>query len=567
MAIRLDEKDVVVVGLGAAGGIAVLPLTRAGLEVVGLEAGPALSTRDFVADEVRSIRNWMAAPKGNTEVPTRRLTSADVATRPKGAVHPMLNAVGGTTIHWTGRAWRYHPWNFQVRSEAIRRWGAGSIPPGSTVADWPFNYDDLEQYYDKAEYLHGVSGQAGNIQGTLDPRGNPFEGPRRRPFPLPPLRGTGWMDLMTDAAKRKGWHPFPGPAGIRSQPYKGLPACEYHGFCSGYGCHADAKAGSQLNGIPEAKKTGNLKVVSQAWVTKIGIDKHGRASGVHYVKGGREYFQPAKVVLLASYTFENVRLLLLSKSAAFPNGLANNSGQVGKHFATHSGISVNGLFPDHKLNLFYGTGSQWVVCDDFEGHVMDSHGDFISFSALHSGGGERTPISSANATPPTIPVWGPVWKDWIAKNAGRVGGPSTHIDVLTYEQNYLDLDPTTVDPMGNPVTRVTYSFTPHEQRAATFYRARLTEWLMEAGASQVWGGAFTPNPVATHAFGGTRAGNDPDTSVVDKWGFAHEVPNLGVLGGSTFPTSGGRNPTGTIWATAWRTADHLTSNWESISEE
>jgi gluconate 2-dehydrogenase alpha chain len=300
-------------------------------------------------------------------------------------------------------------------------------------------------------------------------------------------------------------------------------------------------------------------------VTRISVDRDGRANGVYFVKSGKEYFQPAKVVLLASYTYENVRLMLLSTSAAFPNGLANRSGQVGKHFATHSGIGMNGLFPGRKLNRWYGTGAQWIDCDDFEGGVYDSKGEFISFSAVHSGGGERTPISAANGTPPSIPTWGPVWKDWIRKNANSVGSPANHIDVLTYEHNYLDLDPTAKDPLGRPVIRVTYSFTPHEQRAAAFYRARMTEWLMEAGASQVWGGAFNPSPAASHAFGGARMGDDPATSVVDKWGFAHEVENLGVLGGATFPTTGGRNPTGTIWATAWRTADHLAKNWNAIS--
>jgi gluconate 2-dehydrogenase alpha chain len=564
-ATRVKEADVVIVGLGSAGGTAALPLALAGADVVGIEAGPRLQPRDFAPDEIRAGRNWMGRPKANTEVPTRRTTAAVPATRPVGATHPMMNAVGGTTIHWTGRLWRYHPWNFQTRSEAIRKWGPGAIPPGSTVADWPITYDELEPYYDRTEYLHGVSGKAGNLNGTIDPRGNVFEGPRRREFPLPPLRETGWMRLMTDAARRKGWHPFPGPAGIRSQPYNGLPACEFHGFCSGYGCHADAKAGTQLNGIPEAEATKNLRVITNAWVTSIEVDRDGRVTGVRYLRNGREIFQPAKVVLLGAFMYENIRLLLLSTSTAYPNGLANNHGQVGKHIATHSGISVNGLFPGRKLNLFYGTGSQWVACDDFEGHVFDSKGEFISFTALHSGGGERTPISSVNAAPPSIPVWGGVWKDWIRRNAGSVGAPSTHIDVPSYEQNFVDLDPVVKDSLGRPVARVTYGFTAHEQRAAAFYRARLTEWLLEAGASETWGGAFNPNAVATHAFGGTRMGNDPETSVVDRWGFAHEAPNLGVLGGSTFPTTGGRNPTGTIWATAWRTGEHLAQNFEAIA--
>lgn len=567
MATRLKSTDVVIVGLGCSGGLAAMPLTQAGIEVVGLEAGPRLSVRDYAGDEVRGWgnRNWMGSPKANKEVPTRRLSASVEATRPLGATHPMMNAVGGTTIHWTGQSWRLHPWNFMVRSEAIRKYGPGSIPAGSTVADWPLTYADLEPYYDKVEYLHGVSGKAGNIGGRKDERGNVFEGPRRREYPLAPLRQTGWMQLMSDAAKRLGWHPFRGPAGIRSQAYKGLPSCEYHGFCTGFGCHVNAKAGSQLNGIPEAEKTGKLKVVTGAWVTRVTVNSEGRATGVSFVKSGREYFQPAKVVVLGTYTYENVRLLLMSKSSAYPNGLSNNNGQVGKHHVAHNGGGVNGLFPDRKLNRFYGTGSQWIAVDDFEGDVMDTKGEFISHSGLYSGGGELKPLGAARTTPPTIPLWGPVWKDWVRKNANSVGGASIQMDMLTYEQNYLDLDPVTKDPVGNPVIRTTYNVTPHEQRSFAFYRDKMTLWLKEAGASETWAVNPVPNPAATHAYGGARMGDDIETSVVNRWGFSHEAPNLAVLGGATFPSAGGRNPTETIWALAWRTADHLVKNWKSIA--
>src|SRR5262245_32241732 len=342
MATRLKQTDVVMVGLGAAGGMAVMPLTQAGLNVVGLEAGPRLTVRDYAADEIRRGRNWMANPKANHEVPTHRFNDRQEATRPRGIVAPMMNAVGGASIHWGTQSWRFHPWNFKVRSEAIKRWGPGVIPPRSTIADWPLTYDELEPYYDKVEYLHGISGKAGNIRGRIDPAGNIFEGPRQREYPLPPLRMTGLNQLMYDAAKRIGWHPFQVPSGIRSKPYKGLGACEYHGWCGG-GCHVNAKAGTQLNGIPEAEKTGNLKVVTGAWVTRVTVDREGRANGVFYVENGHEYFQPAKVVMLAAFAFENIRLLLLSTSAGYPNGLSNNHGQVGKHFISPGGTDVVGL--------------------------------------------------------------------------------------------------------------------------------------------------------------------------------------------------------------------------------
>jgi gluconate 2-dehydrogenase alpha chain len=566
MATRLKQTDVVMVGLGCAGGLAAMPLAQAGIKVVGLEAGPRLTPADYASDEVRnSLRRWMGNPKANHEVPTGRPNGNVEATRPAFARHPMMNAVGGTTIHWACESWRLHPWNFKVRSEAMRRYGPGSIPARSTVVDWPLTYEELEPYYDKVEYLHGVSGKAGNIGGRIDAAGNVFEGPRRREYPLPPMRQTGVMKLQAAAARRLGWHPFRDPAGIRSRPYKGLPACEYHGFCSSYGCHANAKAGSQLNGIPEAEKTGNLKVVTGAWVTRVAVDSEGRASGVFFVKSGQEYFQPAKVVVLSAYTYENVRLLLLSKSNAYPNGLSNNHGQVGKHYTAHNGGSVNGLFPGRKLNRFYGGTFQRIVVDDFEGGVMDTKGEFISHSGMWGAAGGNTPIAMARATPPNVPLWGRAWTEWVSKNANSVAGASIMLDTLTYEQNYLDLDPAVKDPMGDPVIRTTYNITAHEQRAWDFYREKLTLWLRESGASETWAANPVPNVRSTHAAGGARMGNDIETSVVDKWGLSHETPNLAVLGGATFPSIGGRNPTETIWALAWRTADHLVKNWTSIA--
>jgi gluconate 2-dehydrogenase alpha chain len=139
MATRLKATDVVIVGLGAASGLAAMPLARAGIEVVGLEAGPRLSVEDYAADEVRNtgIRNWMGNAKANWEVPTSRLRNNVEASRPPSARHPMMNAVGGTSIHWGTQSWRYPPWNFKMRSEAIRKYGPGSIPAGSMVVDWP----------------------------------------------------------------------------------------------------------------------------------------------------------------------------------------------------------------------------------------------------------------------------------------------------------------------------------------------------------------------------------------------------------------------------------------------
>src|SRR5882757_5150093 len=325
MAIDLKKTDVVIVGLGAVGGVAALPLARAGLDVIGIEAGSWLSPRDFAPDELRNnFRGWpQSAQKANGEIPTHR-PNASAPYSPRLPIHPMMNAVGGTTLHYWAQSWRLNPWDFRVVSETTRRYGAGRIPKGSTVEDWPFGLEELESYYDKVEYEVGVSGQAGNIGGTIDPRGNPFEAPRKRGYPMPPLRGTAFIEKMAAAAKSIGWHPFPGPAAINSRTYQNRSGCMYHGFCNRGGCHVDAKNSTAVTTIPRAEATGRLKVVTRAHVTAIDVDTQGRVSGVSYRTDNEEYFQPAKMVLLASYTYENTRMLLLSKSKAFPNGLSNN---------------------------------------------------------------------------------------------------------------------------------------------------------------------------------------------------------------------------------------------------
>ena len=194
MTITLKATQVVVIGLGAAGGTAVMPLAQAGLDVVGLEAGPRYTTADYATDEIRQSNwNWLGQAKVNHEVPTWRQFPTQVAAGAAaqgGATILMNNGVGGSSIHFASQSWRYLPWNFATRSQTIARYGASAIPADSTVADWPLTYDDLEPYYDKVEYLHGESGQAGNIQGAIQPGGNPLEAPRRRAYPNPPLRTT-----------------------------------------------------------------------------------------------------------------------------------------------------------------------------------------------------------------------------------------------------------------------------------------------------------------------------------------------------------------------------------------
>src|ERR1700677_865570 len=217
MAINLKPVDVAVIGLGAAGGVAGLPLARAGVKIAGIEAGGWMDPHSFRPDEIHNkVRNLVTSlPKAQQEVPTIR--SGGGATAVQAGFHTMMNAVGGTSIHYWAQSWRLKPWDFKTRSKSVRRYGAGAIPKGSTLEDWPITYDELEPYYDTIEWEVGVSGKAGNIQGKIDPRGNVFEGPRRREYPMPALRSTEFIDRMFDTATRLGWHPFHPPAAINTE--------------------------------------------------------------------------------------------------------------------------------------------------------------------------------------------------------------------------------------------------------------------------------------------------------------------------------------------------------------
>ena len=291
-------------------------------------------------------------------------------------------------------------------------------------------------------------------------------------------------------------------------------------------------------------------------------------TGVTYLRDGEELFQPAKVVLLASYTYENVRLLLLSKSQPFPIGLSNNHAQVGRHYLSHhQGASVSALFP-FDLKAWYGLPAQGVAVDDWADDNFD-HAD-VGFI----GGGnlwvysDRRPIQAAGMnTFGRAPSWGSAWKRFIKENADRSSTAYIQKTTLPYETNYLDLDPVVKDPFGVPVIRITAEYKGNELAIADFMQDKMEQWYREAGAVEVVrGGLGGQMGVATHAYGGTRMGDNPETNVVNRFGFSHEVPNLGVIGGSVMGTSGAHNPTLTAQALAWRTADRLIDHWSTIAE-
>ena len=495
MATTLKDTDVVIIGLGAAGGVAALPLAQAGLQVVGLEAGTWLTRRDFAPDEIRNnVRDWpQAVQKANQEVPTHRrqrlgadhtrVESPDDERRRRHDAALLGAELAVESVGLQGGERDHAP---------LRR---SRMPTGSTVEDWPFGYDELEPYYDKVEWEIGVSGQAGNIKGTIDPRGNVFEGPRQRDYPMPPLRWTGFTDLMAAAARsarlasvrRAGADQLahlPGSLGLHVsrllQPRRLPRGCQER-----HHRHDDS---ARAEDRPLQRRHARAR-----------HDDRRRRQGprrprVSYVTDGEEYIQPAKVVLLASYTYENTRLLLLSKSKAFPNGLSNNHGQVGRHYFSHDqGGGVTALFP-FNLNSWYGLPAQGVAVDNFADDNFD-HGalDFI-------GGGnlwvysDRRPIGAASMnTFGRAPGWGSAWKAFIKENADRVNSAYLQKTTLPYEDNFLDLDPVVKDPLGFPVCRITAEYKDNERRITAFIQDKMEQWYRAAGAV-----AVQRNPLGTH---------------------------------------------------------------------
>lgn len=553
----MTDADVLIIGLGGAGGIAADVLTAAGAKVLALEAGERVAVGDSRFDEIANdLRARLSAPKALAEMPTWRFDRDGEAGRAPWPVL-MVNAVGGSTVHYPGLSARFHPWNFNARTSTIARYGASAVPPDSTLADWPLGYEDLEPDYEAVERAIGVAGSAGNLAGSLTGEGSAFEGPRRSPYPMPPLRRTGWTQLTDAAARSLGWHPFPAPAAINSVPYNGNPECTYCGFCQGNICHRDAKGSTDANVIRRAEATGLLSVITGARVTRIEVDAEGLACGARYVKEGREQVASARWVVLATFTYENVRLLLLSDSAAHPHGLANHSGQVGRHYMAHVTPHERGLFPGTRLNLLNGTWTQATCVDDWNADNFDHTGLGFIGGALMTASQELRPIGTASAPPPPgVPRWGSRWKAWLHEHGQSVGSMTAQCESLPYEDNVLDLDPLARDPHGVPVIRVTHRIREHERNSAQFMRERMQTWLGAAGASETWSDPILAVE-ARHCYGGTRMGADPAESVCDSFGFAHEVPNLAVLGTSLFPTTGGHNPTLTLQALARRTARRL----------
>jgi gluconate 2-dehydrogenase alpha chain len=342
--------DVVLVGMGAMGSVVAPILARAGLHVVALEAGPWRTRHDFLPDELGSAyycRGEMG-PKFLSETPRWRRNEGEHTREATFSLGRMINGVGGSVIHWGGALRRCHPHHFKYLTHVRENFGEKALPEGNTLVDWPVTYEDLEPYYTAVEYLIGVAGN----------EDNPFV-PRSRPYPLPPLRPFRTSEIFRKATEAMGLHPYPTPVAVNSEPYNGYPATTYCAWSGGFGPFNDERWHPGLTSVPEALETGNCDLKTHCRVVRITTDSDGRASGVEYVDAnGNAHVQEARPVILCGYTFENVRLLLLSGDEKHPDGLGNNAGQVGKHFMTKGWADVYGFFPDIVFNAHTGPAAQ-----------------------------------------------------------------------------------------------------------------------------------------------------------------------------------------------------------------
>jgi gluconate 2-dehydrogenase alpha chain len=563
-----QKTDVVIVGVGAAGGIIAAELAKAGVRVIGLERGPRLETKDFMShDELRYFQRQDLRPDPETQPITWRPNASARATRMKSVDYG--NQAGGGTVHYGALSWRFHEQDFRPRSATIERYGEKAIPEDSSLVDWPVSYAELEPCYDRAEYDLGISGKAGNVAGRKIDGGNFFEGRRSREYPLPALRMTQADHIFQETTRKLGYHPFPSPRAIVSEPYKGRPGCTYCGFCQAFGCHVGAKSSILVTKLPEADATGNFKLLTGTMVYRVDTDNTGRATGVSYWGlDGSENTIEADLVILTPFIYDNTRLLLLSKTDKFPDGLANSSGVLGRGFMAHIGARAFAAFEDRYTNIFMGPTNQKHTIDDFNADNFD-HSDlgFIrgaqisaSCAALDAG-----PIGTAMSMnpPPGMKNWGADYRDLLTKYFARYVAITAQTENLPYPDQMIDLDPNIRDKWGLPAPRVTYDWRrPNELKRIHFMQQKVQEIAHAMGAAKVWTSPQGNGAPGGHHQGGTRMGSDPKTSMVNKYGQTWDIPNLFVVGSSTFPSMGaGFNPTLTIQALAYLTSDALVNKY------
>jgi gluconate 2-dehydrogenase alpha chain len=578
MAKTMKHADAVVVGMGWAGSIMAREMTKAGLTVVGLERGAMRSAREnFVMPTVRDELKYRLRLESMLDTSTETLTmrhdpSETALPQRRWELFPLGDGVGGAGVHWNGITFRFSPEEFHLRSHLTQRYGKNAIPADMPLQDWGVTYDDLEPFYDKFEKLAGVSGKAGNLNGQIVPGGNPFEGHRSSEYPNKPLITSQGGLIFNKAAASLGYHAFPTPASNSSAPYtnpEGLTIgqCQYCGHCEFFGCEANAKASPLVCVLPALMQDSKFELRTDAHVARLDYDKHAKkVKGVVYIdrRTGEEITQPADLVILTAYPFNNTLLLRLADigEAYDPH---TGKGVVGKNFCYQS-IGIVSFFVEDEVNPWIGTGTSAAAIDDFQSDNFD-HGGLGFFGGGYicaSGSGGR-PIQ-VRATPPGTPRWGTAWKEATAKYYNHNLGLMAHGCNYPHRTNYLDLDPTYKDAIGRPLVRMTFNFKDNDYKMSAYITGKAAEIAKATGAKTVlplprrgnFGGI---NGFASHHTGGAIMGADPKSSAVNRYLQNWQASNLFVVGGSAYPQATGHNPTCTIGALAYWSAHAITTQY------
>ncbi len=579
MATKLPAVDIAIVGFGWTGGILAKELADTGLKIVAFErGGPRKTDPDFLEprkdDELRYANRTDLMQDVRLETLTFR-NAMDQTALPMRRLGSFLpgTGVGGAGVHWNGVTWRWMEWDHEAYTRTADKFGKDIIPDDMHLQDWGLSYDELEPYYDKFEKTCGTSGMAGNLNGKKIDGGNVFEGARKADYPNPPLKQSQATMMFDKAARDLGYHPFPSPASNASQAYTNpdgikFNQCHYCGFCERFGCEADAKASPHFTVIPIAMRNPNFELRTNSQVLKVNMTADGKkATGITYLDPrGREFEQPADLVILSAYALNNVHLMLYS-GIGKPYDPVSHTGVIGRSYAYQGGGGATAFFGDEIwTNPFMGAGALSSCIDDFNG---DSY-DFRAMGFI-GGGGISTSTSGArpigyHPTPPGTPKWGSAWKKAVADSYNHTVSVGGQGSVMAYRQNYLDLDPTYTDAFGRPMMRMTFDYQPNEARQMQFAADKSEEIAKQMGAKVVAKAVRKP-PYSivpyqsTHNTGGTVLGSDPSTSALNKYLQVWDVPNVFVMGASVFPQNAGKNPTGPVGALAYWAADAIKNQY------
>lgn len=512
-----EEVDYAIVGVGSAGGVLLQRLARAGFNVVGLEAGPFWDTeRDWVSDEAGSHELYWTEPRVTGGADPLALGANNCG---KG--------VGGGSVHWAAFTPRLHPSDFEVYT----RDGVG--------ADWPITYDDIKPYYEQLELEMPVAGPAYYPWGH--PHGYPY-GPH-------PMGGVG-NALIKGCSALNIPVSIGGPVAILSGSHGNRPHCIYRGFCI-QGCKVGAKASTLVTHVPDAIKTG-AEIRDRSMVSRIELGKDGRVTGVHYFdKDGYIHFQKARAVIVSGYAIETPRLLLNSACPGHENGLGNSSGTLGRYLMAQAGNVVMGRF-EQPVRMYKAPPAHALTEEFYE---TDPNNNFARGFAIQTVG--PLPLAFGKQMLAAKKAWG--WglrREMMDYNHWATFGLLG--EILPWKDNRVALADDK-DRFGLPVAHVTFNLHENDERLIKAARKKTEEVMWAAGATEV-----VQEARYAHLVGACRMGSDPRTSVVDKFGRSHDIPNLFICDGSVFPTQGSANPGLTIQALAARTADYLVTQGERV---